>query len=169
MGNSSYIYLLFTRSNTLMSRAIFWFTHDEYTHVSISADDALEDFYSFGRRVPYMMLPAGFTKESVYAGLYRSDSEMPCKLVRIKTEQGEVERIKTILGFFYRYRFQYKYSILGTVFCKLGIRYERMRASFLFTVCKRAAARVQYHAAGSGAFSDQTVGSGAGAVCTYSV
>lgn len=100
MGNSSYIYLLFTRSNTLMSRAIFWFTHDEYTHVSISADDALEDFYSFGRRVPYMMLPAGFTKESVYAGLYRSDSEMPCKLVRIKTEQGEVERIKTILGFF---------------------------------------------------------------------
>ena len=72
---------------------IFWFTHDEYTHVSVSADDALEDFYSFGRRVPYMMLPAGFTKESVYAGLYRSDSEMPCKLVRIKTEQGEVERI----------------------------------------------------------------------------
>ena len=130
MGNSSYIYLLFTRSNTLMSRAIFWFTHDEYTHVSISADDALEDFYSFGRRVPYMMLPAGFTKESVYAGLYRSDSEMPCKLVRIKTEQGEVERIKTILGFFYRYRFQYKYSILGTVFCKLGIRYERMQHRF---------------------------------------
>ena len=140
-----------------MSRAIFWFTHDEYTHVSISADDALEDFYSFGRRVPYMMLPAGFTKESVYAGLYRSDSEMPCKLVRIKTEQGEVERIKTILGFFYRYRFQYKYSI------------REDAASFLFTVCKRAAARVQYHAAGSGAFSDQTVGSGAGAVCTYSV
>ena len=76
------------------------------------------------------MLPAGFTKESVYAGLYRSDSEMPCKLVRIKTEQGEVERIKTILGFFYRYRFQYKYSILGTVFCKLGIRYERMQHRF---------------------------------------
>ncbi len=135
MGNSSYIYLLFTRSNTLMSRAIFWFTHDEYTHVSVSADDALEDFYSFGRRVPYMMLPAGFTKkESVYAGLYRSDSEMPCKLVRIKTEQGEVERIKTILGFFYRYRFQYKYSILGTVFCKLGIRMRGCSIVFVYSL-----------------------------------
>ena len=130
MGNGSYIYLLFTRSDTLMSRAVFWFTRDEYTHVSISADENLKDFYSFGRRVPYRMLPAGFTKESVYAGLYRMNGTMPCRLVRIKTNPGEVERIRTILSFFYRYRFQYKYSILGTVFCRLGIRYQRIQHRF---------------------------------------
>lgn len=130
LGNSSYIYLLFTRSNTLMSRAIFLFTGDEYTHVSICADDALKDFYSFGRRMPNRMLPAGFTKESVDAGLYRRNSEMPCRLVRIKAEQRDVERIRTILGFFYRYRFQYKYSILGIVCCKLGIRYQRIQHRF---------------------------------------
>ena len=130
MGNGNYIYLLFTRSDTLMSRAVYWFTRDKYTHVSISTDESLSDFYSFGRRVPCRMLPAGFTKESLNAGLYRMNGAMPCRLVRIETKQSEVERIRTILDFFYRYRFQYKYSILGTIFCRLGIRYQRIQHRF---------------------------------------
>ena len=130
MENSSYIYLLFTRSSTLMSKTIFFCTRDEYTHVSISTDNTLKDFYSFGRRMPYMMLPAGFTRESVYGGLYRSDDTIPCKLVRIPVQQKEFDRLEAILAFFYRYRFQYKYSILGTIFCKLGIRYQRIHHRF---------------------------------------
>ena len=130
LGNGNYIYLLFTRSDTLMSRAVYWFTRDKYTHVSISADESLSDFYSFGRRVPCRILPAGFTKESLNAGLYRMNGAMPCRLVRIETKQSEVERIRTILDFFYRYRFQYKYSILGTIFCRLGIRYQRIQHRF---------------------------------------
>ena len=126
MGNN-YIYLLFTRSNTLMSRAIFLFTNDTYTHVSISTDDTLEEFYSFGRRMPHMMLPAGFTKESVYGGLYSRDGQIPCKLVRIQADKSDINKVEPILAFCYEHRFQFKYSIIGTIMCKLGIRYERMQ------------------------------------------
>ena len=129
MGNN-YIYLLFTRSNTLMSRAIFLFTNDTYTHVSISTDDTLEEFYSFGRRMPHMMLPAGFTKESVYGGLYSRDGQIPCKLVRIQADKSDINKVESILAFCYEHRFQYKYSIIGTIMCKLGIRYERMQHRF---------------------------------------
>ena len=130
MGNGSYIYLLFTRSDTLMSKAVSGLTGDRYTHVAISADEKLKDFYSFGRRMPDRMLPAGFTRESVDAGLYRINGAMPCRLVRIETDPAEVERIQTILEFFYCFRFQYKYSILGTIFCRLGIRHQRGQHRF---------------------------------------
>lgn len=124
MGNK-FIYLLFTRSNTLMSRAIFTLTNDEYTHVSISTDERLESFYSFGRRKPNLMLPAGFTRESVYAGLYLHDDRIPCKLVKIRADAETIERMNEILAFFYEHRFEYKYSIIGTILCRLGITYHR--------------------------------------------
>ncbi len=84
-----------------MSRAIFLFTNDDYTHVSISTDDTLEDFYSFGRRMPHMMLPAGFTKESVCGSLYSEDGQMPCKLVMIQAAKSDVSKVESILSFCY--------------------------------------------------------------------
>ena len=124
MGKS-FIYLLFTKSNTLMSKAVSALTSDEYTHVSVCVDENLSDFYSFGRRRPCFMLPAGFTKESVYGGLYLRDESIPCKLVRIQTDEKKVDRAKAILDFFYAHRFQYKYSIIGTILCRVGITYHR--------------------------------------------
>ena len=124
MGKS-FIYLLFTKSNTLMSKAVSALTSDEYTHVSVCVDENLSDFYSFGRRRPCFMLPAGFTKESVYGGLYLRDESIPCKLVRIQTGEKKVDRAKAILDFFYAHRFQYKYSIIGTILCRVGITCHR--------------------------------------------
>ncbi len=108
-----------------MSKAVSALTNDEYTHVAICVDDTFTDFYSFGRRTPYFMLPAGFTKESVYGGLYRQDESIPCKLVKIQTDERKVDRARAILDFFYENRFRYKYSILGTVLCRVGITYHR--------------------------------------------
>ena len=116
MGKS-FIYLLFTKSNTLMSKAVSALTSDEYTHVSVCVDENLSDFYSFGRRRPCFMLPAGFTKESVYGGLYLRDESIPCKLVRIQTDEKKVDRAKAILD-----------SFMPTVFSTSTVSSERFCA-----------------------------------------
>lgn len=129
MGEKN-IYLLFTRSHTLMSRIVFFFTNDDYTHVAISTDDRLRDFYSFGRRVPQTLLPAGFTKEAADSSLYREGENIPCRLLMIPAEEYDVKKLEKMLSFYYEYRFYYKYSILGVIFCKIGIPYTRAQHRF---------------------------------------
>ena len=75
---NSRIYLLLTRSGTVLSGAISLFTGDSYTHVSLAFDPALESLCSFARRNHAFPLPAGLVQESLDGGYFSRHSEMPC-------------------------------------------------------------------------------------------
>ena len=45
-----YLYIVLTRTNTVMSKLIQIFKNYEYTHAAISLDKGLNQMYSFGRR-----------------------------------------------------------------------------------------------------------------------
>ena len=47
------IYIVLTRTNTILSRLIGFIEDDEYTHASISLDRGLSQMYSFGRKYSY--------------------------------------------------------------------------------------------------------------------
>ena len=53
------IYILLTRSRTILSRLIHLATNDTYTHASIAWDDELTTLCSFARRHTSLPLPAG--------------------------------------------------------------------------------------------------------------
>ena len=53
------VYILLTRSNTSFSQLIYKVTHDQFTHSSIGLEGPGGAFYSFARRHPRLMLPAG--------------------------------------------------------------------------------------------------------------
>ena len=72
------IYLLLTRSNTLVARAIRALTGDYFTHVSVGVDPALKEFYSFARLHPRTPLPAGFVRESIGGGYFARHGSMIC-------------------------------------------------------------------------------------------
>lgn len=124
------VYLLFTRSNSVMSKMIHQLTQDEYTHVSISIDQDLQAFYSFARRYSYAPLPAGFTKESVFEGFYSRFDHLPCKLCAIDVDHQTYLDIAQILEHYYENKEKYKYDILGTIFCKMGKVYPRENHRF---------------------------------------
>ena len=44
------IYILLTRSTTILSRLVYLITRDKYTHVSISFEKDLQPLYSSGRK-----------------------------------------------------------------------------------------------------------------------
>ena len=50
------IYILLTKSDTVVSKAIHLVTADQYTHVSISFDKTLQPLYSFSRKYIYLPL-----------------------------------------------------------------------------------------------------------------
>lgn len=51
-----YVYVVLTRTNTVISRLIQLFKKDEFTHAAISLDRDLANMYSFGRKYTFIRL-----------------------------------------------------------------------------------------------------------------
>ena len=57
------IYVAFVKSNTKSGSLIRKITHWNYSHISISIDDNLKEYYAFSRLNYRSSFLAGFTKE----------------------------------------------------------------------------------------------------------
>ena len=109
------IYILLTRSGTVPSRLIHFFTSDSYTHVSIGLDGPLGRFYSFARKYEHFALPGGLVEEQVRRGFFRRHPQTPCRLYKLKVSQAVYDRLKERLGAMYAQRDLYHYNLLGTM------------------------------------------------------
>lgn len=122
---SQRVYLLLTRSNTIVSRAIYQITKDDFTHCSISLDSKMEKMYSFCRRHPYLAYPAGLTTESIYQGFYLKHATIPCQLYYFDIEDGAYQTLEKAINSLMRYRKELKYDLLGTIFCQMNKPHRR--------------------------------------------
>lgn len=59
------IYIMLTRSETILSRLVYLVTRDAYTHASISFDENLTTFYSSSRKDGHTIFPAGPCREAL--------------------------------------------------------------------------------------------------------
>lgn len=57
------IYILLTRSGTLLSNLVYRLTGARYTHASLAFDEDLSCLYSSTRKNGYTMFPAGPSRE----------------------------------------------------------------------------------------------------------
>ena len=65
------IYILLTRSGTLLSKLVYAVTGASYTHASMAFDEELNCLYSSTRKNGYTMFPAGPSKEYLNRGVFR--------------------------------------------------------------------------------------------------
>ena len=70
------IYLLLTKSDTFISKAIYLVTQDSYTHISISFEENLQPMYSCARKYTYSPIPAGIRNESFEKGFYNKNQHI---------------------------------------------------------------------------------------------
>lgn len=108
------LYIVFSRTGTLFSNIIALFTKKEYSHVSISLDSSFNKMYSFGRKIPEKMLPAGFVEENLYDGVFAMFPNSRCLVYKISITTEQYESIKNELNTFINNKDDYKYNILGT-------------------------------------------------------
>lgn len=110
-----YLYIVLTRTNTVMSKLIGIFKNDEYTHAAISLDKGLNHMYSFGRRDTYNPFIGRFKKEDINQGIYKRCKTLPGAIIEIEVSKQQYENAKVLLNNFISNSDNYKYNYKGLV------------------------------------------------------
>ena len=119
------VYILLTRSNTSFSQLIYKVTHDQFTHSSIGLEGPGGAFYSFARRHPRLMLPAGLIKERVAGGFYAIHPTVPCRLYELEVTEENWQYIRRKIDAMYPEHRHYRYNLLGAFTAYAGKTLER--------------------------------------------
>ena len=108
-----YIYLVFTRTGTWLSRLICLFSKITYPHVSLSLDKSFTKMYSFGRTNPDNPFSGGFVEENLYGGVFRKFPNCRCLIYRVKINEEQFELLQEQVKAFLQEKDKYKYNLLG--------------------------------------------------------
>ncbi len=115
-GDNHKIYIMLTRTGTVLSKLIHLYTKAPYSHVSLSFDIDLEEVYSFGRYNPYNPIYAGFVKEKVkYGGTYARFPETICAIYSLEVSYEQYKKMEEQINNFKKEEDKYKYNLLGLI------------------------------------------------------
>ncbi|MBQ2651788.1 MAG: hypothetical protein IJF79_09165 [Clostridia bacterium] len=119
------IFILLTRSQTIASRVIHMVTDAQYTHSSLSFEEDMQEMYSFGRKYTHLVLPAGFRIESLHRGFYKAYNQIPCALYEFQISDESYDHARAIVDEMVGMMPRYSYSLLGLLYCRLGLAVDR--------------------------------------------
>lgn len=109
------IYIVLTRTNTVISKLIHNFTNDRYTHASISLDRELKYMYSFGRKWTYNPFIGGFKHEDINEGGYKFSKVLPGVIIELQVTEEQYNKVNMLLDQFICNSEYYKYNYLGLI------------------------------------------------------
>lgn len=125
------IYFLLTKTPTIVSRLIYRFSNDiSYTHMAISIDQTLQDFYSFGRKGIYNPINAGFVREQFNKGLYSRFPNCDVCILELDITEEQYIGVKNTIDNFIKSKDSFKYNFIGLFFAKQNKILERENAYF---------------------------------------
>ena len=120
-----FIYVVISRTGTLLCRAIGLFSGGVYNHASLSMDESLSLMYSFGRVNAYNPIVGGFVKESPFFGTFKRFTGTEVIVYRIPVTQRQKHAIETCLHEMYAQRDSYGYNFLGLLVAAFGVYWQR--------------------------------------------
>lgn len=129
-GQKRNIYIVVSKTDTVLGRLIQKKLGVEYNHCSISLDESLEDIYSFGRKELWNMFRAGFVKESKSEGFFKKYNNSDIAVMRVPVTQEQLQEIAINIARFQVHKELYSYNALGLIYCYLGINAKRKNKYF---------------------------------------
>ena len=124
------IYILLTRSGTLLSKLVYAATGASYTHASMAFDAELSCLYSSTRKNGYTMFPAGPSREYLDRGVFRLCPDVPCALYALEVSEEAYTRARRRADHMMAHGNLYRFNVLGLILCGLHIRWRRRRHYF---------------------------------------
>ena len=124
------IYILLTRSGTLLSKLVYAATGSSYTHASMAFDADLSCLYSSTRKNGYTMFPAGPSREYLNKGVFRLRENIPCALYALEVSDEAYARAKRRAEHMMTHGELYRFNSLGLLLCAFHIRWNRRRHYF---------------------------------------
>lgn len=135
-NNQEFIYIMVSKTNTLLGLTIQRLLGVSYNHCSIALDNSLETVYSVGRKELWNMFVAGFVVESKNSGFFAAHSNSDIVLLQLPVSKEEKQKIQQAITEYQQA--PCKYNLLGLVYCYWGIPLERENRLF----CSQFVARV---------------------------
>ena len=107
------VYVVLSRSGTILSRIIHVITRGRFTHSAIALDVEMEELFSFGRRYDYNPFIGCFKHESLTDLHYRRGR--PGMIIELPVTQEQYERIRRRIMVFRRNPDAFKYNVPGLI------------------------------------------------------
>ena len=114
------IYIVLTRTKTILSRLIGFIKNDKYTHASISLDGGLNQMYSFGRKYSYNPFVGRFVKENLNEGVYGRHDNLYGLVMEIEVSREQYDKAENLINEFILDKDLYKYNYIGLINCLLN-------------------------------------------------
>ena len=124
------IYILLTRSGTLLSNLVYAVTGANYTHASLAFDEDLSCLYSSTRKNGYTMFPAGPSREYLNRGVFRLRENVPCALYALDVSDEAYTRARRRAEHMMAHGSLYQFNVIGLALCGMHIRWKRRRHYF---------------------------------------
>ncbi len=138
------VYIVLTRTKTLVSRAVKLVTGDQYTHSSLALDPSLEILYSSSRKNGITMFPAGPCTEKLTNPTFCKNLDSPCAIYKLEVEEETYQRMQEELEAILAVSRLYHYNILGLVLCYFHIvsrrKYYLFCSQFIGNILKNSGA-----------------------------
>ncbi len=112
----AYLYIVLTRTNSIVSHLIHLVTHDQYTHAALALDRDLQEMYSFGRKYTYYPFIGRFKHERLEEGLYRRSKKLPGIVLELEVTEDQYRQARSLIQQFIANRGRYKYNCRGLVY-----------------------------------------------------
>ena len=119
------VYIVLTKTGTILSRIVKLIKHHKYTHVSISLDEKLNEMYSFGRINPYNPFVGGFIREKINEGTFKRFKNTKCIVLRMSVDEEQYYDIKETISYFKKNSKKYEFNILGLLWVIINKRKVR--------------------------------------------
>lgn len=107
------VYVVLSRSTTVLSRAIRLATGAEFTHAALALDPDLEHMFSFGRRRAGNPFVGCFKRERLDDELYRRMPVLPGVVIEVPVTSRQREAVETRVARFALDSDTYSYNVAG--------------------------------------------------------
>lgn len=120
-NNQRYIYVLLSKTNTVVARLIRLYTKEPYSHVSIALDAELNELYSFARKQRFNPLNSGFIKEDLEKGVFGADKSTICCVYEVPVTEEQYQHMRKEITHFVDNEKNYGYNYAGLFGAMFGI------------------------------------------------
>ena len=123
------MYILLTKTQSILSRTVGLLTNDPYTHAAIAFDQDFHVVYSSARWNGRDMFPCGPCREYLHKGFY-ARHKTPCAVYELQVEDEVYELAHQEVAQIIEHQSQYHFNIIGLLLCKLRIPFRRKNYFF---------------------------------------
>lgn len=124
------IYIIVSKTPTILAKAIRFLFKTEYSHVSISLDDSCENMLSFGRKYHWFPFYGELAFEGKNVGFFKHFKNSEITLFEMDVSDINYNSLVTIINNFKKSKEDYSFNVFGMLLSGLGISYGKKNSYF---------------------------------------